>query len=115
MRGSNRTKHADVALHGKVVSLETLECRLGRAMGQRPNETTFVREIARVLRTMEGHATDDIPTLVCESDPRGIRIVGGREALQVARELRARAAWRGDHVWAQLLGRRLTFRIVVRR
>lgn len=100
---------------GQVVSLETLESKLSQGMGRRPSDTAFVRETARVLRAMDGVGAHEIPTLVCERASTGMRIVEGREALQVARELRARAAWRGDHTWAWLLGRRLSFRIVVRK
>jgi hypothetical protein len=100
------------AAAGEIVSLEALEARLGRGLGPRPSDVAVVRETARVLRAMEGRRDPDVPTLVCEAGPHGMRIVSGGEALQVARAMRTRARSRGDHAWAMLLGRRIAFRVV---
>ncbi|MCW2925780.1 MAG: hypothetical protein JWM98_3184 [Thermoleophilia bacterium] len=92
------------------ISLEQLERILSSRGGRMPNDAVVLRETSRALRAVTNGC--DFATLTCEQGEAGVRITGGREALDVARMLRSRAALRGDHCWAGILGRRLRFRIV---
>lgn len=94
----------------RTMSLDELERVLSAGVSRMPNDMVIMRETARALRAVSSGA--DFATLTCEHGERGVRITGGRDALAVARVLRARADWRGDHHWAGILGRRLRFRIV---
>lgn len=92
------------------MSLEEIERTLSGTSVRVPSDVVLVRETSRALRAMSSGG--DFATITCEPGIGGERITGGREALEVARVLRARATWRGDHFWACELGRQLRFRIV---
>lgn len=94
-----------------VLSLDAIERVIGGGAGTKPSEVTMLRGTARALRIMAG-AGGEFATLVCVPGPGGIRIAQGQASLQVARELRAKAAWRGDLNWSEMMGRNLRFRIV---
>ncbi len=93
-----------------VVSLDQLERMLTASAVRVPPDAVLVRHTSRALHAMSSGC--DFATITCESGDDGVRITGGREALEVALVLRARASWRGDHIWARELGRHLRFHVV---
>ncbi len=99
-----------VAAASKTISLEQLERMLVTRSVRVPNDAVLVRETTRALQAMSSGA--DFATITCEACSEGVRIIEGRDAIEVARMLRARAAWRGDRFWAGELGRRLRFHVV---
>ncbi len=95
-----------------TMSLDQVEHALAGAAARIPNSAVIMNETARVLQVLSSGGI--YGTLVGERCADGIRIVEGRHAVDVARVLRARASWRGDHFWALELGRQLQFRVIVR-
>ena len=86
------------------MSLGELEQVLSGASARNPGTAVIVTETARILEVVSSGAM--YATITGERCPEGVRIVDGRESLDVARVLRARASWRGDHFWALELARR---------
>ncbi len=95
----------------RVLTLDQLEQAIIEGTGRAPSDVACMRATTRAMLALSGPPSA-FATVRCEprSDGR-LRITGGSDAIVVARALRARADWRGDHVWASLLGRRLLFRV----
>lgn len=97
-----------------LVSLAEVERRLLRAGHTRsPSSAVMMRETAKYLRAMSGEQQPPV-TLVCVRGDAGCRIAEGADSLIAARMMRARAMRHGEAIWAELLGRRLMFRIEYR-
>lgn len=94
-----------------VLTLAQLERILVGGQSRQPSDLTLVHETTRALQALDRNSAA-YATIVCEASDSGLRVTQGRDAIEVARSLRARAQRRGDHIWAQRLGDGLRFRIV---
>lgn len=114
-RSPRSTESPTVAPHVQVMSLDQVDAAIVGGEGRRPSDAARVRATTRALQAMTCSVPQAFATLECEQLPGGgLRVVRGHDAILVARQLRARAAWRGDDTWAALMGSKLRFRVVTR-
>lgn len=98
--------------HAQYMSLDQVERVLVAGDHAIPSDLAILKASTRALQAMAGPARA-FATIVCEPLSNGsLRVVEGKDAVLVARRLRARAVWRGDDAWAGLLGRTLLFHVV---